>query len=85
LTERAKGVLMERHAIDEESAVEMLRSRSDNRKLIDLAAAVVDGYRLLPRQPQAPSQPWLAHLGLQGECWIRRLASPGDKLQAAES
>ena len=85
MTERAKGVLMERHAIDEESAVEMLRSRSDNRKLIDLAAAVVDGYRLLPRQPQAPSQPWLAHLGLQGECWIRRLASPGDKLQAAES
>jgi len=31
------------------------RSRTDNRKLIDLAAAVVDGYRLLPRQPHAPS------------------------------
>jgi ANTAR domain len=59
LTERAKGVLMERHAIDEVSAFEMLRerSRSDNRKLIDLAAAVVDGHRLLPKQPQAPSQP----------------------------
>jgi response regulator NasT len=50
LTERAKGILMERHAIDEASAFEMLReqSRTDNRKLIDVAAAVVDGYRLLP-------------------------------------
>ena len=58
LTERAKGILMERHSIDENSAFEMLRERSrlDNRKLIDLAAAVVDGHRLLPRQPQAPAQ-----------------------------
>jgi len=55
LTERAKGILMERHAINEARAFEMLRERSriDNRKLIDLAAAVVDGHRLLPRQPQA--------------------------------
>src|SRR5215204_1747326 len=55
LTERAKGILMERHAIDEASAFEMLRERSrvDNRKLVDLAAAVVDGHRLLPKQPQA--------------------------------
>jgi response regulator NasT len=53
VTERAKGILMERHAIDETSAFEMLRerSRTDNRKLVDLAAAVVDGYRLLPKQP----------------------------------
>jgi len=53
LTERAKGILMERHAIDEASAFAMLRdrSRTDNRKLIDLAAAVVDGHRLLPKQP----------------------------------
>jgi AmiR/NasT family two-component response regulator len=51
LTERAKGILMERHSIDEDSAFEMLRERSriDNRKLIDLAAAVVDGHRLLPK------------------------------------
>jgi len=57
LTERAKGILMERHAINEARAFEMLRERSriDNRKLIDLAAAVVDGHRLLPRQPQAPA------------------------------
>jgi AmiR/NasT family two-component response regulator len=59
LTERAKGILMERHSIDEDSAFEMLRERSriDNRKLIDLAAAVVDGYRLLPEHPEAPLQP----------------------------
>jgi response regulator NasT len=51
--ERAKGILMERHAIDEDAAFEMLRERSriDNRKLIDLATAVVDGYRLLPKHP----------------------------------
>jgi len=57
LTERAKGILMERHSIDETAAFEMLReqSRVDNRKLIDLATAVVDGHRLLPREPQAPS------------------------------
>jgi AmiR/NasT family two-component response regulator len=55
LIERAKGILMERHSIDEDVAFELLRERSrvDNRKLIDLAAAVVDGYRLLPKQPQA--------------------------------
>src|SRR6478609_8055366 len=57
LTERAKGILMERHAIDEATAFEMLRaqSRVDNRRLVDLATAVVDGHRLLPREPQAPS------------------------------
>jgi two-component system, response regulator / RNA-binding antiterminator len=58
LTERAKGILMERHAIDEAGAFEMLReqSRTGNRKLVDLAAAVVDGHTLLPKQPRAPSQ-----------------------------
>jgi AmiR/NasT family two-component response regulator len=58
LTERAKGILMERHSIDEEAAFAMLRdrSRADNRKLIDLAAAVVDGHRLLPKHPEVPQQ-----------------------------
>jgi len=57
LTERAKGILMERHSLDEASAFEMLRehSRTANRKLVDVATAVVDGHRLLPKQPQAPS------------------------------
>jgi AmiR/NasT family two-component response regulator len=57
--ERAKGILMERHAINEEAAFAMLReqSRVDNRKLVDLAAAVVDGHRLLPKHPQPPRTP----------------------------
>jgi AmiR/NasT family two-component response regulator len=54
MIERAKGILMERHAIDEAAAFAMLRehSRVENRKLIDLATAVVDGHRLLPKYPQ---------------------------------
>ena len=57
VTERAKGILMERHSVDEASAFEMLRqhSRTANRKLVDVATAVVDGHALLPKLPQAPS------------------------------
>ena len=53
--ERAKGILMERHTVDENAAFEILRehSRMDNRKLIDVATAVVDGHRLLPRQQES--------------------------------
>ncbi len=56
VTERAKGILMERHSVDESAAFEMLRaqSRSTNRKLADIASAVVDGHRLLPKRPAAP-------------------------------
>jgi response regulator NasT len=56
--ERAKGILMERHSINEHDAFELLReqSRSANRKLIDLAAAaVVDGHPLLPKHPLTPA------------------------------
>jgi AmiR/NasT family two-component response regulator len=51
--ERAKGILMERHSIGEQAAFGMLRdsSRQNNRKLIDVATAVVDGHRLLPTTP----------------------------------
>jgi response regulator NasT len=51
LTERAKGVLMERHSIDEEQAFNMLRdeARRTQRKLIDVAQAVVSSHRLLSR------------------------------------
>jgi AmiR/NasT family two-component response regulator len=53
LTERAKGILMERHAVDETAAFEMMRTeaRSANRKILDVATAVVDGHRLLPKHP----------------------------------
>jgi hypothetical protein len=59
LTEPAKGILMERHDIDDKGAFEMLRDRSrvDNHKLIDLAAVVVDGHRLLPKQPKPSPSP----------------------------
>jgi AmiR/NasT family two-component response regulator len=56
VTERAKGILMERHSIDEAAAFQLLRdhARAGNRKLVDIAAAVVDGHRLLPTQRPAP-------------------------------
>jgi response regulator NasT len=59
LIERAKGILMERHSIDEYDAFEMLhaQARIDNRKLIDLAAAVVDGHRLLPDRQKGQLNP----------------------------
>ena len=57
ITERAKGILMERHSIDEATAFDMLRdhSRAASRRLVDVASAVVDGHRLLPKQPQVPA------------------------------
>ena len=54
VTERANGILMERHSVDEAQAFGLLRdqSRRTNLKLADIAAAVVDGHRLLPKQPR---------------------------------
>jgi AmiR/NasT family two-component response regulator len=51
-TERAKGILMERHSIDEDAAFDLLRAhaRTTNRKLVDVASAVVDGHALLPKR-----------------------------------
>jgi ANTAR domain len=53
LTERAKGILMERHGIDERAAFEMLRehARRTQRKLVEVAEGVVAGHRLLPARP----------------------------------
>ena len=55
ITERAKGILMERHAVGEAAAFAMLRdhARAANRKLVDVASAVVDGHTLLPKEPRA--------------------------------
>ena len=54
LIERAKGILMERHDVGDEAAFEMLRThaRSSNRKLVDIANAVIDGRALLPGPPK---------------------------------
>jgi AmiR/NasT family two-component response regulator len=56
LTERAKGILMERHSVDEATAFAMLRdqARAANRKLVDVASGVTDSHRLLPKQPHGP-------------------------------
>jgi len=53
--ERAKGILMERHGVDDRAAFELLRqqARRSNRRVIDLALAVLDGHALLPRSGDA--------------------------------
>jgi AmiR/NasT family two-component response regulator len=45
LTERAKGILMERHAVDEEHAFQILRehARGTQSKIVDTAQSIVDG------------------------------------------
>lgn len=45
LTERAKGILMERHSVDEERAFQMIRehARGTKTKLVDIAQSIVDG------------------------------------------
>src|SRR5919206_2412459 len=63
--ERAKGILMERHGIDDRAAFELLRehARAGSRSVVDVAQAVIDGHALLPRRGQpaggggAPSGP----------------------------
>jgi AmiR/NasT family two-component response regulator len=49
VTERAKGILMERHSVDEATAFDLLRdhARATNRKLVDIAGAVVQAHLLL--------------------------------------
>ena len=51
--ERAKGIVMERHAIDERAAFELLRdhARAQNRRVVDVASAVAQGHGLLPKRP----------------------------------
>lgn len=55
VTERAKGILMERHDIDEEAAFAILRdqARRTHRKLVDMADAVVSSRSMLPARPDA--------------------------------
>jgi response regulator NasT len=49
IIEQAKGILMARHAVDQDRAFEMLRSHSqrNGRKLADVADAVVESHLLL--------------------------------------
>src|SRR6266849_4112341 len=52
--EQAKGILMSRHSLDQETAFELLRSHSQHNghKLVDVAEAIVDSHVLL--LPPAP-------------------------------
>src|SRR5437763_8205846 len=56
LTERANGILMERHSVGEAVAFDMLphHSRASNLKHEDVATADDGVHPLPPRQPQAP-------------------------------
>jgi response regulator NasT len=49
--ERAKGILMERHSVNDREAFEMLRdhARSTGRRVVEVAQSVLDGHALLPR------------------------------------
>ena len=51
--ERAKGILMERHAVDDRAAFELLRqhARARSRTVVDTARSVLDGHALLPNRP----------------------------------
>jgi AmiR/NasT family two-component response regulator len=53
ITERAKGILMERHGLDERRAFEMLReqARRTNKKVTEVAEAVTLSVSLLPKVP----------------------------------
>jgi response regulator NasT len=51
ITERAKGILMERHTVDEERAFQMLRdhARQTQAKIVDAAQSIIDGSALVPK------------------------------------
>ena len=51
--ERAKGIVMERHGVDERGAFELLRdqARSQSRRVVDVALFVTSGHPLLPPRP----------------------------------
>jgi AmiR/NasT family two-component response regulator len=50
--ERAKGILMERHSLDERAAFELLRdhARAQSRRVVDVAVTVGEGHALLPKR-----------------------------------
>jgi AmiR/NasT family two-component response regulator len=50
--ERAKGIVMERHGIDERAAFELMRAhaRAQSRRVVDVAVTVAEGHALLPKR-----------------------------------
>jgi AmiR/NasT family two-component response regulator len=56
IIERAKGILMERHDVDDARAFDLLRDHARRRraKVVDVARSVAAGRALLPRDQRAP-------------------------------
>jgi AmiR/NasT family two-component response regulator len=54
LIERAKGILMERHGLDERGAFDLMRdhARAQSRRVVDVARTVDEGHALLPKHPR---------------------------------
>jgi AmiR/NasT family two-component response regulator len=52
--ERAKGIIMERHGIDDRAAFLLLRdhARRHNRTVVEVARSVDEGHALLPKEPR---------------------------------
>jgi AmiR/NasT family two-component response regulator len=52
IIERAKGILMERHEVDERAAFELMRdhARAQSRRVVDVAVSVAEGHALLPKR-----------------------------------
>jgi AmiR/NasT family two-component response regulator len=56
IIERAKGILMERHQVDERRAFTLLRAQSSSsgHKIVTVAQAIIDGHALLPARHSGP-------------------------------
>ena len=67
ITERAKGILMERHSIDEQRAFHLIReqARRTNRKMVDVAGSVLESHRLL--SSGTPQEAFVDELILRSE------------------
>ena len=50
--ERAKGIVMERHGVDERTAFELMRdhARSNSRRVVEVALSIAEGHALLPKR-----------------------------------
>jgi response regulator NasT len=56
VTERAKGILMERDGIDEQQAFHLIReeARRTNTKMVDIATSLLASHRLLSSGASSP-------------------------------
>lgn len=59
ITERAKGILMERHSLDEQQAFHLLRehARRTNKKVVDVARSILESHQLLSKGEETSPGP----------------------------